>query len=78
MLLGETETAERVLEHLEKRLDESVRLRVARARVYLEQSKRDKALQTYRLLASDYPEEPFFRDQARTIIAANGAHAPDR
>ena len=77
MLLGETETAEQVLEHLEKRLEESVRLRVARARVYLEQSKRDKALQTYRLLASDYPEEPFFRDQARTIIAGNGTHAPD-
>ena len=76
MLLGQTETAAQLLDHLEKRLGESVRLRVARASVYFEQSRRDKALQTYRLLASEYPEEPFFRNQARTL-AVNESRAPE-
>ncbi len=76
MQLGETEIAQQLLDHLETRLDESVRLRVSRARVYLDQVQNDKALQIYRSLASDYPEETFFGDQARTI-EINDNRAPE-
>ena len=82
MMLGETETAEHLLDHLENRLDESVRFSIARSRVYLDRSQDDKAMYIYRRLASDYPEETFFRDQARTIevhgnLAPQGYHTEE-
>jgi tetratricopeptide (TPR) repeat protein len=67
LLLKEAEPASFLLDYLEERLDESVRLEITRAKAYLDQYQYDKAAQRYRALVKGYPDENYFQDQVITI-----------
>ncbi len=69
LLLKEAETASFLLEHLEARLPESVRLEISRAKVYLDQYQYDKAEKRYQTLVKRYPDEKYFYEQ---VIAIEG------
>ena len=67
LLLKEAEPASMLLEHLEQRLPESVRLEITRAKVYLDQHQYDKAAKQYRKLVKRYPDEKYFSEQVTAI-----------
>ena len=72
LMLKETEIASALLGHLENRLQDSVRLEISWAKIYLDQYQYDKAAQHYLALAERYPEEKHFADQVVKIEEYRG------
>lgn len=72
LLLGETVPADILLDHLNSRLQGSVRLEISRVKLYLEQNLYDKAVQGYLVLAERYPDEKYFYDEVKRIQGYRG------
>ncbi len=65
--LDEKDPAEMLLNTLGERMDNSVRLEIARARLHFLRGQPQKAVDGYRPLAQRFPKERYFSDQIRSI-----------